>query len=289
MESAEGIQKESGTDLMPINAVVGWLVTLVITLSLGMRKMARIWIGTSGWSYRDWDGVFFPRDLNPTEHLAYYARHFDIVEVNSTFYRLPSPATVTGWRKAVPDHFIFGCKASRYITHMKKLKDPTPSLSSFFEKIHLLGDQLGPILFQLPPRWHADPKRLEKFLECLPKPGRCAFEFRDATWFTPEILDLLAGHNAAFCIYDLSGRCSPLKMTADFIYLRLHGPDSAYQGSYSDDVLATWAMRLLAWRDGGRDAYCFFDNDEKGFAAANAQRLATLVGDLSHDYRAGPS
>ena len=193
--------------------------------------MARIWIGTSGWSYRDWVDVFYPRGLKPEERLAYYAERFDIVEINSTFYRLPSPEALIGWRDAVPDHFVFACKASRYITHMKKLNDPKPSVKSFVERVRLLGDRLGPILFQLPPRWHADPKRLERFLEILPKPGRYAFEFRDATWFTPEILDLLAEHHAAFCIYDLNRRCSPLTITADFIYLRLHGPGTAYQGS----------------------------------------------------------
>ena len=264
-------------------------ITTVMSLSSGTRTVARIWIGTSGWSYRAWDDVFYPRGLNPQERLAHYAGQFDIVEINSTFYRLPRPEVVTGWRDAVPDHFVFACKTSRYITHMKKLKDPKPSLGSFIERVRFLGDQLGPILFQLPPRWHADPRRLENFLESLPKRWRYAFEFRDATWFTPAILELLAGYDAAFCIYDLNGRCSPLKITADFIYLRLHGPNRAYRGSYSDDVLAAWARRLLAWRDGGRDAYCFFDNDEKGSAVANAQRLATLIGDFSHDHRTGPS
>ncbi len=233
--------------------------------------------------------MFYPHGLKPEERLGYYAGHFDIVEVNNTFYRLPSPETLASWRDGVPDDFIFACKASRYITHMKKLKEPKPSLSSFIERVCLLGDRLGPILFQLPPHWHADPTRLEGFLEGLPKPGRYAFEFRDATWFTPAILDLLSGYDAAFCIYDLDGHCSPLKITAGFIYVRLHGPKGAYQGSYSDEALASWAKRLLAWRDGGRDVYCFFDNDEKGFAVANAQRLVTLIGDLSCDHWNGPS
>jgi len=275
--------------LIPINAFGGWSPIVVMLLSSKKRTVARIWIGTSGWSYRAWDDVFYPRSLKPAEHLAYYAKHFDIVEVNSTFYRLPSPEAVTTWRDAVPDHFVFACKASRYITHMKKLKEPKPSLKSFIERVGLFSGRLGPILFQRPWRWHVDLKRLRGFLESLPKFGHYAFEFRGATWFTLEILDLLAERNAAFCIYDLSGRCSPLNVTADFIYLRLHGPNAAHHGSYSDDAIAAWAMRLNAWRDGGRETSCFFDNDEKGFAAANAQRLATLIGDLSHDHRTRPS
>jgi uncharacterized protein YecE (DUF72 family) len=243
--------------------------------------MAKIWIGTSGWSYRDWVGVFYPRAMKPADHLAHYARHFDIVEINSTFYRLPSPETLKGWRAVAPDHFVFACKASRYITHMKKLRDPEQSLSSFVERVSLLGDQLGPILFQLPPRWRANPDRLEQFLLSLPKPGRYAFEFRDATWFDQAIRDLLAEHNAAFCIYDLAGECSPLSVTADFTYLRLHGPDGPYCGSYSDDALTGWAERLIAWRGEGFDAYCFFDNDEKGYAVLNARRLAAMVNALS--------
>ena len=262
---------------------------MAISHSSKKRTLARIWIGTSGWSYRAWYDVFYPRGLKPEERLGYYAGHFDIVEVNSTFYRLPSPEALTAWRDAVPDQFVFACKASRYITHMKKLKEPKPSLSRFIERVRLLGDRLGPILFQLPPRWHADPTRLESFLRSLPKPGRYAFEFRDATWFTPVILDLLSAYDAAFCIYDLDGRHSPLKITADFIYVRLHGPEDAYRGSYSDEIFASWARRVLAWRDGGRDVYCFFDNDEKGFAVADAQRLARLVSDVSCGYRTSPS
>ena len=174
---------------------------------------------------------------------------------------------------------MFACKASRFLTHMKKLREPAEPIARLFGAIGALGDKLGPVLFQLPPRWRADPGRLAAFLAALPAGRRYAFEFRDPNWFEPQVYRVLADHGAALCAYDLAGFRSPaVEDTADFAYVRLHGPEAAYAGSYDDAALAGWAERLLAWRDSGRDAFCYFDNDQKACAPHDALRLARLVG-----------
>jgi len=239
--------------------------------------MARLYIGTSGWHYGHWVGPFYREDAKPAEFLSFYAARFAAVEINNTFYRLPARETLARWRDETPAGFVFACKASRYITHMKKLGDPRRSVRRFFAAVDVLGGKLGPVLFQLPPRWHADAALLDASLAALPADHRYAFEFRDPTWFAPEILQILTRHGAAFCIYDLGGRRSPAEVTANFAYVRLHGPADPYRGSYDGRTLAGWARRFRRWRAGGRDVYCFFDNDEQGFAARDALRLQGMV------------
>lgn len=239
--------------------------------------MAKVHVGTSGWHYDHWRGPFYPDDMKPAAFLDYYAQRFGAAEINNTFYQLPKRETLAQWGDTTPAGFLFACKASRYITHMKKLKDPRQSIRRFFGVVDALGDKLGPVLFQLPPRWHVNVERLEGLLAALPSGLRYGFEFRDETWFTREVYDALARHNAAFCLYDLAGRRSPVEVTADFVYVRLHGPDGAYRGSYDGRTLSGWARRFARWRDDGRDVYCFFDNDENGYAALNAQRLQEMV------------
>ncbi len=240
--------------------------------------MAQIRIGTSGWHYDHWVGPFYPEGTQPKHFIDAYSRVFDAAEINNTFYRLPSKEVLAEWRDATPKDFVFACKASRYITHMKKLKDPKQSSARLFERIAVLGDKLGPLLFQLPPNWTVNAERLDGFLGALPKDHRYAFEFRDESWFTPEIHDILRRHGAAFCAYDLAGRRSPVELTADFSYVRLHGPDGAYKGQYDDKTLKGWASQFLDWRANGKDAYCFFDNDEAGYAAQDARRLLDMIG-----------
>lgn len=242
-----------------------------------MRAKPDILVGTSGWHYKHWVGSFYPEGLRPKGFLAFYARHFATTEVNNTFYNLPKPETLAAWRDGTPESFVFACKASRYITHMKKLRDPLESSRRFLAAMEMLGEKLGPMLFQLPPRWRLNLGRLGAFLETLPAGRRTAFEFRDESWFEPAVYELLARHNAAFCIYDLAGQAAPREVTADFVYLRLHGPGKAYQGSYSDDALAGWAARLLTWRKAGLDAFVYFDNDEKGYAVRDARRLSAMI------------
>jgi uncharacterized protein YecE (DUF72 family) len=244
---------------------------------------ADVHIGTSGWHYQHWIGPFYPAGTHPESFLDYYARHFSTVEINNTFYRLPTRRAVNEWREGSPASFVFAAKGSRFITHMKKLKDPETSIQRYFELIELLGDKLGPIVFQLPPRWHLNVDRLAHFLKALPTHRRYAFEFRDESWFEPRTYEVLAAHKAALCLYELAGRQAPLQVTADFVYIRLHGPDGAYQGSYGDDELAMWARRILEWRAQGISVYCYFDNDERGYAPANALTLARLVAAGSDD------
>lgn len=208
--------------------------------------------------------------------LAFYARHFDTVEINYSFYRLPTPDAANAWRAATPPDFCFAVKASRFITHMKKLRDPEPALARLQPVLDALGAKRGPLLFQLPPRWARNRARLAEFLHSLPRNVRCAFEFRDASWHHPEIYDVLKQHNAAFCIYDLAGFRAPLAITADFTYVRLHGPHEAYGGSYSPQALAAWARRIRDWGD-LRQVYVYFDNDQAAYAVRNALALKKLL------------
>jgi uncharacterized protein YecE (DUF72 family) len=237
----------------------------------------RIRIGTSGWVYPHWRGPFYPEDLAPAAWLDFYARRFDSVEINNTFYRLPSVATLRDWRERVPCDFRFAVKASRYITHMKKLKDPKASVSSLFERIEVLGDRVGPVLFQIPPNWRFDGDRLDRFLRELSGDYRYAFEFRDHSWLEARTFALLSRHRAALCIYELDGFHSPKQLTTDFVYIRLHGPGAAYEGSYDVQTLAGWAGAISSWCGQGHDVWCYFDNDQDGFAALDAARLHAML------------
>lgn len=235
-----------------------------------------MFVGTSGWHYKHWRGPFYPEKLPQNQWLQFYAERFDTVELNTTFYRLPPENTPLEWKKNTPPDFCFAAKGSRFITHMKKLRDPEAALDKFFERIHGLGKKLGPIVFQLPPQWPADQERLKQFLLVLPRRRRYAFEFRNPSWNMPEIYRLLEKHNAALCIFDLAGTQSPIELTADFTYIRLHGPDGKYQGSYDDAALHTWAERIEKWAL--RASYIYFDNDQAGYAPRNAARLREILG-----------
>ncbi len=243
------------------------------------RKDIRV--GTSGWHYAHWQGVFYPQDLPTNRWLAYYAGQFQTVEINNAFYQLPGEATLRDWYAATPPGFLFAVKASRFITHMKKLSDPATSTAKFFERVALLGDKLGPILFQLPPHWHPNLERLDEFLKALPPGMRYAFECRDPSWLEPDVepalCKVLEQHNAALCIYHFSGRTAPKRLTADFVYVRLHGPGGPYQGKYPPEELEEWAGDIAAWnapkQGPGRAVYCYFDNDMAGYAVQNALEL----------------
>ncbi len=242
-----------------------------------MKADRSIYIGTSGWHYRHWKGPFYPEGLSSGRMLEFYGKRFRTAEINNTFYQLPEKQTFVQWRGAVPEGFVFAVKASRYITHLKKLKAPETSLSTFLERTEALGDGLGPILFQLPPRWHCNLERLRSFLQGLPEGFKYAFEFRDPSWFGDQTAEALAEKGAAFCIYDFAGRRSPRTVTADFVYIRLHGPEGAYQGQYRDEALSGWAEAVSGWAGQGKDVYCYFDNDEAGYAVHDALKLKSMV------------
>jgi len=181
-----------------------------------MGVKSGIYIGTSGWHYKHWKGTFYPEDIKEKDQLAAYIQTFDTVEINNSFYRLPESETFVQWRKSVPDHFIFSVKGSRYITHMKKLKESTAALHALLKNASGLKEKLGPILFQLPPGWKMNTQRLEDFLKQLPSHFRFAFEFRNTTWYTEEVYALLRKYNCAFCIYELDRHTSPIEITSRF-------------------------------------------------------------------------
>lgn len=240
----------------------------------------KIYIGTSGWNYKHWIGRFYPEDTKPPDQLIYYLKFFDTVELNNPFYHLPDLSTFKKWKKITPKKFIFAVKGSRYITHMKKLKDTKEAVQIFLKNAKGLGEKLGPILFQLPPGWKVNYERLQDFLNILPARHRYVFEFRNATWYNDRVYELLRKHNCAFCIYELNGHISPREVTADFLYVRLHGPGGKYQGSYTNVALKQWATQGHQWVKEGKDVYFYFDNDQAGYAAFNAQTLKDLLREL---------
>lgn len=237
----------------------------------------RIHIGTSGWHYPHWRGPFYPADLPPSQWFAHYATLFDTVELNNTFYRLPTVDTARGWAAAAPGPFRFALKGSRFITHMKHLRDPEPALARFLPVAQAFGRKLGPVLFQLPGRWKVDVERLGAFLDAVPRGLRCTFELRDESWFDDRVLELLHAHRAAFCIYEIARVRSPVLVTTDFAYVRLHGPGgNKYQGRYSHEELAAWVRQVERW-DRLKDVWIYFDNDDSAFAALNALELKAML------------
>jgi len=240
-------------------------------------RNGHIFIGTSGWSYAHWREVFYPCKLPSRDYLAFYATEFPTVEVNSSFYHLPRETTVARWVSVTPEHFLFAIKASRYLTHQLRLRGCEDPLQTFLRLVAGLGAKLGPLLFQLPPGLHRDTPLLAAFLDLLPSGLRIAVEFRHKSWYDDEVFALLASRGTALCVHDLRGSEAPPMATAPFAYMRLHGPQQAYTGSYSSDALTAWAERITTWATEGRDVYLYFNNDIGGHAVQNARELRALV------------
>ena len=243
---------------------------------------ARALIGTSGWSYKHWENVFYPPEVPAAEHLAFFAQQFSTVEINYSYYQLPPRTTFELWQRKSPDGFVCAVKASRYLTHMKKLKDPEEPLQRLLHNAAGLAGKLGPILFQFPRRWAVNLSRLSEFLVALGAfpSQRFTFEFRHQSWLVADVYALLREHNAALCLP--VGWALPLdiQVTADWTYLRFHG--GAHSIAFTDAELRPWARRIREWSDAGIDTYSYFNNDtiENGRAPAidNAKRLRELVG-----------
>jgi uncharacterized protein YecE (DUF72 family) len=236
------------------------------------------YIGASGWLYRNWIGDFYPEDIKQKDLFNYYQTQFKTVELNTTFYHLPKESTIQGWLEKAPDDFVYSLKASRFITHIKKLLDPEEPTKLFLQRIAPLGKKIGPILFQTPPSLGYDLERLRNILNILPKQHIYTFEFRNQSWFREETYQLLKEHNIALCIYDLRGYISPNVVTTNFLYIRLHGPTfRAYKGNYNDQKLERWVELISKANEEGRGAYVYFDNDGDGFAPHNAKRLEELL------------
>jgi uncharacterized protein YecE (DUF72 family) len=234
--------------------------------------MARYFIGTSGWHYDDWRGIFYPEKLAKREWLTFYAGRFPTVELNASFYRLPKESAFQKWDADTPENFSFAVKASRFITHIKRLKDCDEPLENFMSRASLLRDKLGPVLYQLPPGFHRDDARLEEFLEKLPG-GRHVIEFRHDSWLADGVFGILRRHRTGYCVFDMPKLQSPLLATADFAYIRFHGTGERYSGSYPDDVLADWAGKIKELAGGLDTVYVYFNNDVSGHAVKNAATL----------------
>jgi uncharacterized protein YecE (DUF72 family) len=233
-------------------------------------------IGTSGWTYRHWKEVFYPSRLPQKQWLEFYTTHFDTVEVNASFYHLPVVKTFTNWRERVPEGFCFTVKAPRQITHWQRLIRPESQLSMFFERVEQLGEKVGPLLFQYPPRWPVNPELLKGFLTLLPAGYRYVFEFRDASWLKSIVYDILHQHNVALCRSSSPFFPDADVETADFSYLRMHGGAS---WNYTDKELTMWAEKIRDWRSRGRDCYVYFNNDAYGYAVKNARTINRMIGE----------
>jgi uncharacterized protein YecE (DUF72 family) len=235
-------------------------------------------VGTSGWYYDHWKETFYPPDLPKSRWLEHYAEYFDTVEINNTFYHLPKEKTLQRWHKVAPKGFLYAVKASRYITHIKKLNDASEPLERFFERVKLLKNSLGPVLYQLPPSLHKDIARLEAFIGLLPKKPPAVFEFRHESWYSNDTFDLLNKLGVGFCIHDMPGNESPRVVTSDIVYLRFHGTSGRYAGSYPKSQLHDWAEWIKDHAQNARAIYAYFNNDAHGHAIKNAKTLRMLVG-----------
>ena len=244
---------------------------------MSKKMKSNIYVGTSGWNYDHWRGVFYPPDCPKPGWLQHYARYFSTVEVNTTFYRHPRPETLEGWRQKTPEEFVWAVKASRYITHIKRLRNAGESLERFFNAARILKDKLGPVLFQLPPGLDFKEGVFEEFCADLGKyHHRCTIEVRHKSWLEECVLTKLEKNRIAFCISDTAGRYPYREaITADFIYIRLHGPRRLYASDYSEEELQVWAKKIILWN---RDTYVYFDNDFGGYAPKNAARLKEILG-----------
>jgi uncharacterized protein YecE (DUF72 family) len=255
-------------------------------MAFGQQLSPSIRIGCSGWQYRHWRGLFYPSKLPVARWLDHYATEFDTVEVNNTFYRLPEASTFAEWARRAPRGFLYAVKASRYLTHMKKLKEPGDPLRLFFSRASRLGRALGPILYQLPPRWPLNIERLAIFLAALPKRRRHAIEFREPTWYDDRVLALLDKHRVALCLHDMPGSQSGMRAVGPFVYVRFHGPQK-YGGRYDDRTLERWAAWLAERSATGAPIYAYFNNDTGGHAPRDAARLKGMLASRGQDRQEG--
>jgi len=237
-------------------------------------------IGCSGWEYKHWRGDFYPISIARSSWFAHYAGIFDTVEINNTFYRLPERSTFRAWAVRAPPGFVYAVKASRFLTHMKKLKDPEEPLDRLFDRMKPLSDHIGPILYQLPPGWKLDRGRLEHFLQALPERFQHAVEFRDPSWYADDVMRMLERYAVALCLHDMQGSATARTRVGPFVYVRFHGSSGRYGGSYSDTRLREWARWLVAEERAGADVYAYFNNDVGGHAPRNALTLRTLMEEM---------
>jgi len=233
----------------------------------------RYYIGTSGWHYNHWQGRFYPEALSKPKWLEFYAGHFTTVELNNSFYRLPSETAFATWHESSPAAFIFAVKVSRFITHIKRLKDTEEAVERFINRAKILEEKLGPLLYQLPPNMHRNDETLESFLSTLPQGLKHVIEFRHQSWLEEKVFEILHKYNIGFCVFDMPSLSCPLMATADFAYVRFHGSSALYSSCYSDEELADWAKRLADLAANLKAVYIYFNNDAEAFAVRNDKTL----------------
>jgi uncharacterized protein YecE (DUF72 family) len=239
--------------------------------------VSQIHVGCSGWVYKHWRGIFYPEGLPQKRWFERYAEEFDTVEINNSFYRLPPPKTFEAWRKQAPAGFCYAVKANRFLTQAKKLKDCAEPLARQMASFEELKPTLGPILYQLPPRFKLNVERLESFLQLVPKDVMNVFEFREPSWYTDAVFELLELHGASFCAHDMPGSQSPRVAVGPVAYLRFHGGISKYYGRYSDAALLEWTDWIMDQRRAGRAVWAYFNNDPEAHAIHDAQTLRAMV------------
>jgi uncharacterized protein YecE (DUF72 family) len=240
-----------------------------------MKSASRCRIGTSGYVYSHWREIFYPAGMPQKNWFARFAEVFDTVELNNSFYRLPSAEAFKSWHDRAPAGFLFAVKFSRYGSHVMRLKNSRDTIRRFHENAAELKDHLGPVLVQLPPRWKANPERLDEFLSAVPKRERWTVEFRDPSWLSDEVYDILRRHKVALCIHDKIPD-HPREITTNWIYIRFHG--GVRDGNYSDEELKRYAREIERYLKSGLDVYAYFNNDWHGYAINNALMLKKLLG-----------
>ena len=233
----------------------------------------RYYIGTSGWHYNHWQDRFYPGTLSKAKWLEFYASHFATVELNNSFYRLPSETAFAAWHESSPANFIFAVKVSRFITHIKRLKNTEEAVERFISRARILGEKLGPLLYQLPPNMHRNDETLESFLVTLPRGLKHVIEFRHQSWLEEKVFEILHKYNTGFCVFDMPSISCPLVATADFAYIRFHGSSVLYSSCYSDRELAGWAKGLADLTANLKAVYIYFNNDAEAFAVRNAKTI----------------
>ncbi|MCK5616246.1 DUF72 domain-containing protein [Candidatus Pacearchaeota archaeon] len=241
------------------------------------RGKCDIRIGTSGWHYDHWKERFYPAGLAKSKWLEHYARYFNTVEINNTFYQLPKEGTFDRWREQGPAGFVFTVKANRFITHIKKLAGVEEGVEHFITRVRLLGEKLGPVLYQLPPNLHVDVDRLRMFLKLLPADIQAVFEFRHDSWYCDEVFGLLDEHGCSFCVHDLDGLETPRLVMGKVVYVRFHGTTGRYAGSYTKAMLREWADWMKGYAGRVKCIYAYFNNDVEGYAVRNAMTLKELL------------
>lgn len=241
------------------------------------EPLRKYYIGCSGWHYDHWRALYYPAGLPKSKWLQFYVKEFSTVELNNSFYHLPSEKAFVAWRESTPDNFLFAVKVSRFITHIKRLRNLDSAVENFLSRACLLQDKLGPLLYQLPPNMKRNDEVLENFLSLLPQKYQHVFEFRHDSWIDDSVFHTLQQYHVGLCIFDMPSFTCPLVATTDFSYIRFHGSHSLYSSCYSDEELSQWAQKIIQLDEKVKAVYIYFNNDAEAFAVRNALTLAKFI------------